>query len=150
MNYGQYVEFGTRRRSMAMTPKEIERLVRILRGEGAGAGTKAEDVQILRKLEARERSSVVTHPEGISDGLSLPCHFCGRVPVVDYHVDDAFWREHVPDEARLGVVCIECLVERAPEAAWHVEEVQVATPFATTVFAAVETRRWTHKRGPVK
>lgn len=48
-------------------------------------------------------------PGGVSDGLSLPCADCGQHPRFDYHVADEFWRQHVLDGARLGVVCLPCL-----------------------------------------
>lgn len=52
-------------------------------------------------------------PEGISDGLTLPCAQCGIVPVVDYIVDDDFWQRVVPAYWRLGVVCLSCLSQLA-------------------------------------
>lgn len=53
-----------------------------------------------------------TWPEGVSDGLSLPCADCGEVPRFDYGVTDDFWRRHVPGPERLGVVCLPCLDRR--------------------------------------
>lgn len=81
-------------------------------------------------------------PEGVSDGLTLACFYCGRVPVVDYNVDDKVWRSAVDDEARLGVVCIECLAERVPDVALSVTCVQIATPTATAVLEPVASYRW--------
>jgi hypothetical protein len=51
-------------------------------------------------------------PAAVSDGLSLPCSDCGQVPRFDYHVSDEFWRRWVPDDGRLGVVCLPCLDRR--------------------------------------
>lgn len=52
-------------------------------------------------------------PEAVSDGLSLACHDCGESPRFDYHVSAEFWRQWVPDSARLGVVCLPCLDRRS-------------------------------------
>lgn len=51
-------------------------------------------------------------PEGISNGLTLPCSDCGQNPRFDYHVADEFWNLWVRDRARLGVVCLPCLDKR--------------------------------------
>lgn len=48
-------------------------------------------------------------PEGISDGLSCLCVWCGIRPWFDYRVDDAVWRAVVPREWRAAVVCLPCL-----------------------------------------
>ena len=47
-------------------------------------------------------------PGAISDGLSLPCGVCGRSASFDYTVTDAAWLELVPQDLRLGVVCLPC------------------------------------------
>lgn len=52
-------------------------------------------------------------PEGISDGLTLPCSDCGKHTLFDYHVSDDFWRQWVPNKPeRLGVICLPCLDAR--------------------------------------
>lgn len=51
-------------------------------------------------------------PVAVSDGLTLPCSDCDEVPRFDYNVDDDFWRQHVSDKGRLGVVCLPCLDRR--------------------------------------
>lgn len=51
-------------------------------------------------------------PEGISDGLTLPCADCGQVPKFDYIVEDSFWRKYVSGKERTGVVCLPCLDKR--------------------------------------
>ena len=52
-------------------------------------------------------------PEGVSDGVGMPCSDCGETPHFDYGVDDDFWRLHVPEKpARLSVVCLPCLDRR--------------------------------------
>lgn len=48
-------------------------------------------------------------PEGISDGLTLPCGLCGRIPIFDYIVTDDLWKHAVPIQYRRGIVCLECL-----------------------------------------
>lgn len=50
---------------------------------------------------------------GVSDGLTLPCGICGRVPKFDYHVEDDFWERIVPRKYRRGVICLACLDEMA-------------------------------------
>ena len=48
-------------------------------------------------------------PEGISDGLILPCAICKCWVMFDYNVDDAFWSLTVPIHIRRDVVCLPCL-----------------------------------------
>lgn len=50
-------------------------------------------------------------PESLSDGLTLPCGLCGRVPIWDYTMDSGLWNRVVPSEHRRGVVCLECFVK---------------------------------------
>ena len=47
-------------------------------------------------------------PEGVSDGLILPCSICGDKTVFDYTVDDEVWNRIVPKDQRLGVICLTC------------------------------------------
>ncbi len=55
-------------------------------------------------------------PEGISDGLTLPCAVCGEENIqFDYHVTDELWRDLVPEEIRRDVVCLPCLDKLAKE-----------------------------------
>lgn len=54
-------------------------------------------------------------PEGISDGLTLPCGMCGLVPHFDYSVTEEMWGKVVPPDLRLGVVCLPCLDRCATE-----------------------------------
>jgi len=46
---------------------------------------------------------------GVSDGINLPCSICRKFSDFDYLVDDEFWKEIVPSEMRLGVICLSCL-----------------------------------------
>lgn len=59
-----------------------------------------------------EHATRADWPGGISDGLNLACSDCGQVPRFDYHVAETFWHQWVPDNARLGVVCLPCLDAR--------------------------------------
>ena len=52
---------------------------------------------------------------GVSDGLTLPCGICGKIPKWDYRVDDDFWRKVAPHKHRLGVICLGCLDKLASE-----------------------------------
>jgi len=55
-------------------------------------------------------------PEGISDGLILPCAICGNEHIqFDYTVTDELWQAVVPDKARRAVVCLPCLDKLATE-----------------------------------
>jgi len=80
-------------------------------------------------------------PPGVSDGLVLPCSRCGQQPKFDYHVDDEFWREVVPPDERLGVICLPCLdrlvdvLGLGMEVGQHLRQVQF-TGCSSTVFLA--------------
>lgn len=55
-------------------------------------------------------------PPSISDGLVLPCAMCGKGKIqFDYTVTDELWRDVVPVEMRLGVICLPCLDKLAKE-----------------------------------
>ncbi len=54
-----------------------------------------------------------TWPEGISDGLTLPCSLCGTAPKFDFVVHDDLWAAVVPRIHRLGVVCLPCFDREA-------------------------------------
>ena len=49
-------------------------------------------------------------PEGVSDGLTLPCALCGNHTDIDYGIDDDVWRKVVPKFCRRDVVCLKCLI----------------------------------------
>lgn len=61
-------------------------------------------------------------PEGISDGLSLPCCVCHLSVAFDYGVDDAFWQAIVPEEYRRSVVCLSCLATLASARGLQIEK----------------------------
>ncbi|NIV70640.1 MAG: hypothetical protein GWN41_11085 [Phycisphaerae bacterium] len=48
-------------------------------------------------------------PEGISDGLTLPCIDCGKVPRFDYRVKATFWKRW---GVGADVLCLPCLDRR--------------------------------------
>ena len=85
-------------------------------------------------------------PEGIFDGLTLPCGVCGCSPNLDYHVDDDFWRITVPDHLRLGVVCLECLdtlsIQRGTDLPPHLEFAQWIGQGYTIVFTPSRIVKW--------
>jgi hypothetical protein len=54
-------------------------------------------------------------PPGVSDGLSLECSKCGKLPLWDYNVTDEFWKKVVPENWQTGVICFECLIELAED-----------------------------------
>ncbi len=78
-------------------------------------------------------------PPGVSNGLVLPCSRCGQQSKFDYHVDGDFWRKVVPQDERLGVVCLPCLdllaEELGMEVGQHLRQVQF-TGRSSTVFLA--------------
>ena len=68
-------------------------------------------------------------PEGVSDGLSLPCVLCDRVPRFDYRVEDEFWRDVVPDPLRQEVMCLPCLDRTAEVRDMDVSEALIEVQF---------------------
>lgn len=52
-------------------------------------------------------------PAAISDGLTLACGICDVVPKFDYIVENKIWKQVVPKELQLGVICLSCLDELA-------------------------------------
>jgi len=63
-------------------------------------------------------------PEAVCDGLSSACGVCGIVSAIDYTVSDETWKM-VPDELRLGVVCLECLVNMDPDVIDSIEKISI-------------------------
>ena len=64
-------------------------------------------------------------PEAVSDGLTLSCGVCGVVPVVDYTVSAEAWKNTVPKELKLGVVCLNCLIDMDPNVLTSLEHLFV-------------------------
>ncbi len=54
-------------------------------------------------------------PEGISDGLTLPCCLCQKHTAFDYTIDDACWDRVIADRFRRNVVCLDCFDRLATE-----------------------------------
>lgn len=48
-------------------------------------------------------------PEGLSDGLILPCAICYTLPMFDYIVDDDIWNKLVLKKHKRDVICLCCL-----------------------------------------
>ncbi len=74
-------------------------------------------------------------PEGVSDGLALPCAICGNHTNIDYGIDDDVWRKVVPESCRRDVVCLGCLIIRAGRGlvAESLRFVQITFPHMTIV-----------------
>lgn len=91
-------------------------------------------------------------PGGISDGLTLPCKLCGRVPEFDYMVSEDMWRELISEEDRRDVICLPCLdrvaVAKGIDFADALERVQftgrgqtiILTPIQIVDYDIAETR----------
>lgn len=64
----------------------------------------------------------------ISDGLTLPCSICDRIPPFDYSVDSKFWNLIVDDAYKRGVICLPCLdklaFDKGHDISTHLESVQ--------------------------
>lgn len=76
-------------------------------------------------------------PARISDGLTIPCSRCGKVPKFDYVVSGELWNRVVPKEERTGAICLACfdrLCDLSGESVWeHLEQVQFTGQSATIV-----------------
>ena len=74
-------------------------------------------------------------PEAISDGLTLACRFCDKIPIVDYRINDDVWRLVVPREYQRDVVCLDCLIKcgKREMIAEAIEAVQITFPHMTVV-----------------
>lgn len=89
-------------------------------------------------------------PGGISDGLTLECPYCDRVPEFDYHVDNDFWAAVVPhtNEMHLGVVCLPCLDRAATllgmDVSGHIQFVQFTGIGKTVELVPVRVVRYAH------
>ena len=85
-------------------------------------------------------------PEAISDGLTLACGVCGQEPSFDYLVADEAWEVVVPEELRLGVVCLACFDHLAGERGVHtsdvLEHVQFTGAGETIILHPVEAYRY--------
>ena len=90
-------------------------------------------------------------PEAVSDGLTLPCGVCGTVPVIDYHIPDNIWKKIVPKKLKLGVICLNCLVNMDPDVVSSIENIFVCGGGRTillkpeTLYDYRSWRRWQQK-----
>lgn len=62
-----------------------------------------------------DNAPMTNWPEGVSDGLILPCGVCGSTVSFDYTVTDEAWNLVVPQENKLNVVCLPCFDEMAAD-----------------------------------
>lgn len=85
-------------------------------------------------------------PDAVSDGLTLRCACCGRVPRFDYRIRDAEWEATVPEFYRRGVVCLPCLdclaTARGVDVSGAIEEVQFTGIGKTVVLRPVLVHRY--------
>jgi hypothetical protein len=86
-------------------------------------------------------------PEAISDGLTLACGICGQRPHFDYMVTDGVWNDLVPQELRLGVVCLSCLDGLAVRAGADIADAIASVQFTgigkTVVLKPTRIHRYT-------
>ena len=68
-------------------------------------------------------------PGGISDGLTLRCKICNKIPCFDYTVTDDSWRLIVPPKHRLDVICLKCFDVLANRAGIKVGDVLSVVQF---------------------
>jgi len=64
-----------------------------------------------KKLENIFKTEV-EWPDGISDGLVLPCSDCGKKTNFDYKVTDELWNRVVPVDKKHDVICLDCFDKR--------------------------------------
>lgn len=78
-------------------------------------------MELTRSIDLKEY-----WPGGISDGLTLPCHFCGQHTNLNYIVTDDAWKKLITDpEASRGVVCIHCFADLCFEAGMRLSDVLI-------------------------
>lgn len=112
------------------------------------------DDDALKAIHERSAIEVIQPdapwPSGVSDGLNLPCQRCGNKPKFDYHVADDVWKALVPEDERLGVICLPCL-ERIAHACGTsigdaIEEVQFTGMGTTTILKPEKVYHWIPRR----
>lgn len=84
-------------------------------------------------------------PEAVSDGLTLPCAFCAKVPDVDWRTTEDEWQRVIPKRFQLGVVCLGCFIWKGGDARL-VEQIQVVVPGATFVCEPLLAVLWEKKQ----
>ena len=85
-------------------------------------------------------------PEGVSDGLSLPCAICGGHPKFDFRVSDDMWLAVVGGaEYRRGVVCLPCLDGLATEKGLDVSAALLEVQYTGIGKTIILKPEWTHR-----
>jgi len=69
-------------------------------------------------------------PGGISDGLTLPCGLCQKIPTFDYTVTDIAWAAVIPKDLQLGVVCLNCFERMVRARDMYISDVLLHVQFA--------------------
>lgn len=80
-------------------------------------------------------------PEGVTDGLDLPCHDCDRKVAVGFIADSDDWLRVVPGPERRSVLCLECFVVRGGDVT-KVSEIQVVGDGCTVLFRPTVAYRY--------
>jgi len=85
-------------------------------------------------------------PEGISDGLTLPCALCGVVPKFDFRVTEECWQVVVGDaEYKRGVVCLPCFDRLAVKKHVDVSKALIEVQFTGVGKTIILSPQWTHR-----
>jgi len=115
----------------------------LLLGKGKGITVRNQVEEFYHALSALAEGEgkekvmipVETFKEAIPDGLTIACPYCGRVPEIDYMIDDEIWKQLIPKEYRTGVVCLGCLAKlaRQHKVAWveHIQRMYWGSPQTT-------------------
>lgn len=93
----------------------------------------------MPELSDAELLALCSEANPDADGLLCPCRVCGTIPVIDYNVDDEYWRASVPKEMRPGVICLLCLVDMVGrDAMLHVRILYITVGGVTRLFVPGE------------
>jgi len=88
---------------------------------------------------------------GISDGLTLQCYLCKRIPKFDFTIEDSFWNKIVPKKYRLGIICLPCLdklaTEKGENVAIYLERIQFTGIGKTILLKPEKIFYYKNKRG---
>ncbi len=87
-------------------------------------------------------------PEGVSDGLLLPCAVCENKVSFDYTVSNEAWKLVVSKEQSRNVICLTCFDKIATykgiNIAEHLKLVQFVGVNKTIGLKPVSSHAWTH------
>ena len=68
---------------------------------------------------------------GIPTSLVCKCPYCGKIPEVDYVIEDKLWFRVVPKKYRTGVVCLGCFsklaIKRKIDWTYYIKRMFLAT-----------------------